>query len=299
MPEAIGWGGVGGGAIALGAVGADVYIEGSSLVGNRTVANGGGAVGIGGTSNLFEIVNSTLTGNVSGNGGGAIGYQGTSNKTSLVNSTVVGNHVVKTPITDLNGLTPVNENILAAIIESRSEFASTGGLYNFLSYEQYAFNGGDNQTRIINSIIAGNTNLGAPSDVYFELGFGDAIDFLTDGGFRFDPNTGYSILDPDQTVPPAVENYDLVVENSLIGAGFQSGTTDKFTDDGINPSTNIIGTPEAPVDPMLAAATIAANGQTILVPLANSRSWMPATIPSSTASIPHRRAPSTACSSTT
>ncbi len=259
----------GGGAIALGAIGADVYVEGSSFVGNENVANGGGVFGIGGTSNIFEIVNSTLTGNVSGAGGGAIGYQGTSNKTSLISSTVVDNHVVETPISDLNGLTPATETALADATEQYPG-PSTGGLFNFLSYEQFAFNGGDNQTRIENSIIAGNTNLGVPSDVYFELGFGDAIDFLTDAGFRFDPNTGQKILDPEAEPPPVVENYDLVVENSLIGAGFQSGESPNFTDDGINPVTNIIGTPEAPVDPMLAPATIAPNGQTILTPLPDS-----------------------------
>ena len=303
----------GGGAIGLAATGADVYVEGSSFVENKNVANGGGAFAIGGTSNLFEIVNSTLTGNVSGKSGGAIGFQGTSNKMALVNSTVVDNHVVETPITDLNGLTEFAPGIIADSRGSFQEFGSTGGLFQILSYERFAFNGGDTQTRIENSIIAGNTNLGAASDVRFELGFGDAIDFLTDNGIRFDPDTGRTIVDPSlQDLSPAdrvialgiVENYDLVVENSLIGAGFQSGNwfdrdqdgipdrddddddgdgildsvdtdipralTFDFPDDGINTSTNIIGTRDAPVDPMLAAATIAENGQTVLTPLANS-----------------------------
>ncbi|MEM9684721.1 MAG: hypothetical protein AAF942_15730, partial [Pseudomonadota bacterium] len=302
----------GGGAIGLAATGADVYVEGSSFVENKNVANGGGAFAIGGTSNLFEIVNSTLTGNVSGKSGGAIGFQGTSNKMALVNSTVVDNHVVETPITDLNGLTEFAPGIIADSRGTIQEFGSTGGLFQILSYERFAFNGGDTQTRIENSIIAGNTTLGAASDVRFELGFGDAIDFLTDNGIRFDPDTGRTIVDPSlQDLSPAdrvialgiVENYDLVVENSLIGAGFQSGNsfdrdqdgipdrdddddgdgildsvdteipralTFDFTDDGINTSTNIIGTRDAPVDPMLAAATIAENGQTILTPLANS-----------------------------
>ncbi|MEM7445685.1 MAG: CSLREA domain-containing protein, partial [Pseudomonadota bacterium] len=185
----------GGGAIAVAAVGADVYVEGSSFVDNKNVANGGGAFAIGGTSNIFEIVNSTLTGNVSGKSGGAIGFQGTSNKIALVNSTVVDNHIVENPITDLNGLTPASPDAIATAIGLFPEFGSTGGLFNFLSYERFASNGGDNQTGIENSIIAGNTNLGVASDVHFELGWGDAIDFLTEIGVRFDPNTGRSFVD--------------------------------------------------------------------------------------------------------
>lgn len=269
--------GFGGGAISLAAIGADVYIEGSSLIGNKNVANGGGAVGIGGTSNIFEIVNSTLTGNISGNGGGAIGYQGTSNKTSLISSTVVGNHIVEAPISDLNGLTPVRENILADIIVQNEGFGTAGGLLNFVSYERFAFNGGDNQTRIHNSIIAGNTNLGDPSDVHFQLGLGYVIDFLTDNGFRYHPETGLKILDPEPELPPVIEEYDIAIKNSLIGAGIQANDDDINQDgipdslsDVIDPTTNIIGTQDAPIDPMLAAATVADNGQTVLTPLLDS-----------------------------
>ncbi len=269
--------GFGGGAIALAAIGADVYIEGSSLIGNKNVANGGGAVGIGGTSNIFEIVNSTLTGNVSGNGAGAIGYQGTSNKTSLVSSTVVDNHIVETPISDLNGLTPIRENILADIIVQSEGFGTAGGLLNFVSYERFAFNGGDNETRIHNSIIAGNTNLGDPSDVHFQLGLGHVNDFLTDSGFRYHPETGLKILDPEPEIPPIIEEYDIAIKNSLIGAGIQANDDDINQDgipdslsDVIDPSTNIIGTQDAPIDPMLAAATVADNGQTVLTPLSDS-----------------------------
>ena len=46
----------------------------------------------------------------------------------------------------------------------------------------------------------------------------------------------------------------------------QDGIPDSLSD-VIDPSTNFIGTQDAPIDPMLAAATIAQNGQTILTPL--------------------------------
>ena len=92
--------------------------------------------------------------------------------------------------------------------------------------------------------------------------------------FRYHPETGLKILDPEPEIPPIIEEYDIAIKNSLIGAGIQANDDDINQDgipdslsDIIDPSTNIIGTQDAPIDPMLAAATTAQNGQTILTPL--------------------------------
>lgn len=218
--------------------GGGIYAAGALTISSSTVSDNHGGYGAGGilARGDLTIVNSTISGNDSGNyaGGIAFGVSGATGtgKLSIVNSTISDNTTSGTsyafPTTLGGGLVILNTTSTATLINvtvSGNEAGAGGGIYN-----------GHHDLRVYTSTITDNTVTAITGDGsgIFDIAGGNSIFFN-------------SIVAGNHGAPDIKQAIDgssyLGFNNSLVGnAG----------DNPINAFQSTIGTPGAPIDPMLA-----------------------------------------------